>query len=235
MAKPPAKQWTSLDRSECNRLCNLVNEELLKMGSSWEKIQDHLLKLREGGLYLIDFPNWAAFCEAKFGKSVRQINRAIAKHTLALPKPKGGVDGKSATPDTEGTSDDSDTPPITAAMGHDVPSEPQEGGLESGDDSTEEDKPEKPTVEELMKASNSALESLARKITAMHDEAEALKQPHLEKSGRLEILLGQLRAAAGTVRASKGSGPCPYCKGSGCKTCYKTGWATKSVIDSAPE
>ena len=97
----------------------------------------------------------------------------------------------------------------------------------------EEEAPE-PTVEESMAASNKALESLARQITGLHKTAEGLEEPHLAE--RLDTLLGQLKAAAGTVRASKGYATCSYCDGvgGGCNPCRESGWLTKTASESAP-
>ena len=106
--------------------------------------------------------------------------------------------------------------------------------VEEEEEQPEEEEVEEPTIEEAMKMANSALESLGRRITSIKDEAESLDNPHVTNSGRLEILGGQLRAAAGTLRAAKCAGLCPYCKGDGCKHCYKTGWATKETIEAAP-
>ncbi len=96
----------------------------------------------------------------------------------------------------------------------------------------EEEDPE-PTVEELMAASNKALESLAREITAMHKRAGELDTPHVDEE-RLGILQSQLKTASGTLRAAKGYGTCSYCDGAGCKVCLQSGWLTKTQFDSAP-
>ena len=103
----------------------------------------------------------------------------------------------------------------------------------------EEEAPE-PTVEELMAASNKALESLARQITGAHKLATELETPHVDEE-RLGILQSQLRTAAGTLRAAKGDSTCSYCEGSGrrsgkkCKPCMGCGWLTKTMAESAPQ
>ncbi len=97
----------------------------------------------------------------------------------------------------------------------------------------QEDAPE-PTVEELMAASNKALESLAREITAMHKQAAELDTPHVDEE-RLGILQSQLKTASGTLRAAKGHAVCSYCDGEGCKVCLHSGWLTKTQAESAPE
>lgn len=92
-----------------------------------------------------------------------------------------------------------------------------------------------PTTEERMAISNKVLESFAREITGLHKRAEQLGEPHLVD--RLDMLLPQLRSAAGTVRAAMGAGTCSYCKeeGKGCKHCLQTGWLNKASFESAPE
>ncbi len=91
-----------------------------------------------------------------------------------------------------------------------------------------------PTVEELMTASNKALESLAREITGAHKQAAELGVAHLDEE-RLGILKSQLRTAAGTLRAAKGYAVCSYCDGEGCKVCMKCGWLTRTLSESAPQ
>jgi hypothetical protein len=121
---------------------------------------------------------------------------------------------------------------------------PDCGGEDLHDDGScascpQPDAPE-PTVEELMTASNKALESLAREITGMHKRAGELGTPHLDEE-RLGIFKSQLQTAAGTLRAAKGFATCSYCEGSGrrsgkkCKPCMGCGWLTKTQADSAPE
>lgn len=107
--------------------------------------------------------------------------------------------------------------------------------------------PDEPVADSLtgrMEAANSVLEGLARKITALIKEAESIDNPHLtdvvdgkhcNKHGRLATLVAQLKSAAGTVRACKGEGECRYCGGVGCVRCMKTGWLTKTALESAPE
>jgi len=97
--------------------------------------------------------------------------------------------------------------------------------------------PEEETIEDRMKAANAELSSFARRITDLIGEAEEIDNPHLsdEKHSRLETLKAQLRSAAATVRAAKGAGVCPYCEGKWCRHCLKTGWVTKTVLESAPE
>ena len=140
------------------------------------------------------------------------------------------------------------SPPKRDGKAQFAPSTPSRGDsvAVSGDDPTPFDAPEtpkqpeegeeapEPTVEESMAASNKALESLARQITGLHKTAEGLEEPHLAE--RLDTLLGQLKAAAGTVRASKGYATCSYCDGvgGGCNPCRESGWLTKTASESAP-
>ncbi len=83
------------------------------------------------------------------------------------------------------------------------------------------------------------LERLAREITGMNKQAAKLGWPHLDE--RLDILLSQLKTAAGTVRVSKPAGPCSYCRGTGrkgsgdCKPCIGSGLLTAVQLASAPQ
>jgi hypothetical protein len=104
----------------------------------------------------------------------------------------------------------------------------------------EPSKPEsvkEPTIEDRMKAANSVLEGLSRKMLALVGEAEEIDNPHLtdERHGRLETFKAQVRSATATLRSAKGAGVCPYCDGKWCKHCLKTGWVTKATLESAPE
>lgn len=99
-------------------------------------------------------------------------------------------------------------------------------------------KPEKSeTVEDRMKAANAVLESSARSIKTIRDELEKIDNPHLSDAmhGRLATILAHLKSAEGTIRSAKGAGECTYCGGKGCKHCLKTGWLTKTALESAPE
>jgi hypothetical protein len=104
---------------------------------------------------------------------------------------------------------------------------------DDADDETEE--PDEQSATDRMRASNHSLEMFARKIVSLHSEAITLHSPHLEKAGRLEILLGELKAAAQTIRVAKGAGLCPKCNGDGCRAsgCYGTGWLNKQDFEQA--
>ena len=110
-----------------------------------------------------------------------------------------------------------------------------EASFENPDEPDDPEEAPDPTVEERMAISNKVLEKFAREITGLHKRAEQLGEPHLVD--RLDMLLPQLRSAAGTVRAAKGAGTCAYCKeeGKGCKHCFQTGWLGKASFESAPE
>lgn len=86
---------------------------------------------------------------------------------------------------------------------------------------------EPPTTESRMKAFNSYLESLARELKAIGDRAAAIGNPHLMLT-RHNILIGQLNAAATTIRAAKGKSACNKCPEEKptmkCQRCHGTGW-----------
>jgi len=86
-----------------------------------------------------------------------------------------------------------------------------------------------------MKDDNAAIESIARKITGIFSEVEALDNPHITETSVLEIFKSELKRAANTLRAQKGKGICPYCSGKWCKHCRKTGYLPQVEFDSAPK
>jgi len=180
-------------------------------------------------------PTFAEETAAKTGQSVRTVQDAVA---LA-----DKLDSEAAT--TIADTPVADNKSELRQLGQLPPEQQREVAtkIKAGEAATVEEavKPKQtppvkePTVLERMAESNKRLESFARKITGLLQEAKELGEPHLDGAGRMEILEGQLKQAANTVRAAKGAGVCPYCRGKWCKHCLKTGWANKTTLDSAPQ
>lgn len=126
---------------------------------------------------------------------------------------------------------------IMAAIEEQVgkPSKKKVTGKDGKEYPAKKSKPEskEQTTEDKMKAANSALEALARKITEIGTEAQALQNPHLMIQ-RYGILVAQLASASATIRAAKGKAVCTECKADSqkvkvCRRCHATGWMDAST------
>ena len=98
---------------------------------------------------------------------------------------------------------------------------------------TEEVVEEEKTAEEWMESARKEIESFARRIVALSDEAPEC--PWLTEgrhAQKWDMFVGQLRTAATTVRSVKPAGLCPDCVGMGCDRCLETGWMPKVVLES---
>jgi hypothetical protein len=217
--------------------------ELRKAESAIEKGQqtfmevgNALMTIREGKLYREEHKTFQAYCHSRWGfddSRARQLiaaakvtetvtnvtlsSEAVAREVNKVPEEKRQEVVEKATEKADGK-------PITARA-----------IKEAAAEIVEPDEPD--TVEDWMAAANSELDELARRITSLIKDAEAINNPHLSsaKHGRLSTLTAQLRSAAGTLRAAKGAGVCTYCDGKGCTHCLKTGWLTKTALESAPD
>ncbi len=84
-------------------------------------------------------------------------------------------------------------------------------------------------VDAEMAAWNKAVESWARKMTALLREAPEGTWLDDNQKG---IIDGQLKSAAKSARVRKAEGRHPKCDGTGCKPCRWTGWMPKIELDS---
>ena len=183
-------------------------------------------------------PKGAKMSDRKIAEYVGVTDKTVAKYRAEL-EGRSEIPNAETRTDTAGREQPARKPRESVDPdGTDIEPCPDCGGTDFHKDGTcasciQEDAPE-PTVEELMAASNKALESLARQITGAHKLATELETPHVDEE-RLGILQSQLRTAAGTLRAAKGDSTCSYCEGEGCKVCMKCGWLTRTQAESAPE
>jgi len=209
-----------------------------------------LLAIRDGRLYRESYKTFDAYCNERWGLERNYANKLIAGtkvvESLGTTVPK---------PETEGQARE---------LGK-VPEESREAVMEAASEATgghptakaikeaadtllapeepEEEPAREPTVPELMAAANSELSAISRDLTAISKRAEELANPHLtdDKHGRLEAFKAAIRTAKGILSAAKGAGKCTYCDGGqsepvkGCGPCLKTGWLTKTALESAPE
>jgi ParB-like chromosome segregation protein Spo0J len=83
--------------------------------------------------------------------------------------------------------------------------------------------------EARMKAWNKLVEDWATEVTVT-----ARNAPDGIDETTLGIIADQIKSAAGTIRAQKGHGICPYCNGKGCKKCNELGWLSKVKFESVP-
>jgi hypothetical protein len=162
----------------------------------------------------------------------------VSSDDTSKPKTVTGRDGKTypasrPAPVAPGPEDDGDLPDLLdeAAEVMGEPPSDQHPAIPDPDHIVAAD--EMVTPEQRMAAANSALESLARKITACHTDAVDLagSNPHLTH-GSLGDLETKLRAAANGLRAIKGHAVCPRCEGAGCDTCRGSGWVSRTTYDS---
>lgn len=86
------------------------------------------------------------------------------------------------------------------------------------------------SVEERMADWNRQVESFARSITTLADEAP--KGGWWDDS-QANITYQQLKSAAGSVRQAKCDKVCPLCDGQGCKRCKDTGFMPKRTYEMA--
>ncbi len=253
MGKAITKPLNVLERKELRKHEAVIKTHL----EGFLEVGNALFAIQEGELYRETHKTFNAYYKDKFGLDKTHAYRLIAAATVVSKlSPMGdvlptnerqareliGMEPKAAKDVMEEVAEEAaaEGAPITATAIREkrelfeADNEPYVKPPDEPDE-PEEEAPE-PTVEEAMAASNKALESLAREITALHKKAEGLDEPHLEdgKASRLDTLLSQLKAAAGTVRAAKGHAVCSYCDGKGCKPCRKSGWLTKTASESAP-
>jgi hypothetical protein len=91
----------------------------------------------------------------------------------------------------------------------------------------EEDVPD-PTIEEIMTAKNSELESFCRGLMKYVEE-NIPENEWLDYMGRGEGARQKIKDACAAVRSAKCSHVCPMCKGERCKKCEKTGRVPHSI------
>lgn len=203
------------------------------------EVGNALAAIRDGKLYRESHKTFEAYCKARWTFTRQRASQLIeaadvtSKMSTTVDKPAterqarelGKVPAEHRQEVFEAAVEATDGRPTASAI--------REAAAEKM--STTVDKPA--TVEDRMKSANAALDALARKLTALIGEAEEIDNPHLtdERCGRIETFRAHIKTAASTIRSAKGAGVCPYCGGKWCKHCLKTGWVTKTTLESAPD
>lgn len=234
-----AKPLDVIERGELR-----IAEATIERGElTFIEVGNALLTIRDGRLYRETHKTFEAYCRERWGFAKSQAYRLIAAANV--------------TAEMSPTGDKLKTESQARELGK-VPAEKRESVLEWAEEKAagtgkpvtaagirkaaadleeevDDDIPNTPA--DRMKVANAEIESIARQIGDIIKAVEASTNPHLahERAARATTATAQLRSAAATLRAGKGAGPCPYCKGKGCKTCYDTGWVNKITLESAPE
>ncbi len=252
-----SNELITLTKAQARSLIGVILTQAENLRDSLTTLRDR------GGWQVLEYESWAKCCEVELGYTKRHANRLIkAEEVKAKVGPIGPTplpeaqarELSKAPPELQATvweqaKEATDGKPTAAAIREVVDATCEDACVNCGgtefDDEGDCVKCYEPTapptleriaraiLEEEMAEANSALERIARAITALHKDATELGNPHL--NDRLNTLLGQLKSAAGTVRVSKGFGTCKYCGGKKCKSCKGTGWQTKNAWESAPD
>lgn len=239
-----ATELVPLDSREKGRLAGYV-KTISDGQKTFIEVGNALACIQRERLYRATHKSFEAFCKEHWGYAKSHTYRLIEAAGVSETSPVGDkmqnerqarelakVPAEQQAAVLEWAEEKAGDKPVTAKIIREAIAEVAEA--EPDDDEIPE--PE-PTTTDRMNAANKVLEAFARSIAGLIAEAEQIDNAHLtdDKNGRLETLKAQLKSAAGTVRSAKGAGVCTYCDGVGCKHCLKTGWLTKTALESAPE
>jgi len=237
-----ATELVPLDSREKGRLAGYV-KTVTDGQKTFVEVGNALACIRNERLYRATHKTFEAFCKEKWGYNSSRARQLIAATETAksvttgntLPNERvarelGTIPEEKREAVLEWAEEKAGDKPVTTKIIREAIAEVAEAEPEDDDEIPD-------TTTDRMNAANKVLEAFARSITALVAEAEQIDNAHLtdDRNGRLETLKAQLKSAAGTVRSAKGAGVCTYCDGAGCKHCLKTGWLTKTAMESAPE
>lgn len=88
------------------------------------------------------------------------------------------------------------------------------------------------SIEDIIKQTNSKIESFCRGLTKYYEE-NCPRDVWIDQWSRYDAALQKVKDACATLRTAKCHAVCPMCEGDGCDTCLQSGRVNKSTYDQA--